>query len=91
MCDEKRLGLLIHCGNNGACGSTFRAWSNVIGCGGQPFSSLTRGPTKNAAPARKKDGHCVETIGRHLSCEGKGAGMIRACVCVKKGVVAFGH
>ena len=87
VCDDKRLGLLIHCGNTGICGATFHEWSAVLECDKKTFSALNAGPSKNAAPGRDKDGRCKETIGRHLTCSGRSDGMTRACVCVNRDAI----
>lgn len=80
-CNDQLIGMLMNCGDQGVCGATKKEWSMLLGCRTGSFETLLTGDLKRAAPGITTDGKCVQTIGRHLSCQGKHPKMKRACVC----------
>lgn len=80
-CDDQLIGLLLNCGNTGICGHTKKEWSTVINCNINDIQIQYTGQIKRAAPGKHKNGQCISTIGRHLSCDGKHEEMKRACIC----------
>jgi hypothetical protein len=83
-CDDRLIGVLLDCGNQGICGATKKEWSKLIDCdstGKNKMEKQLTGLMKRAAPGRSRRGKCISTIGRHLSCNGKHESMKRVCVC----------
>ena len=80
-CEDSMIGLLMDCGNQGVCGATKKAWSDVLNCPITGYTNLLTGDLKRAAPGKTKSGKCITTIGRHLSCQGKNKAVARVCVC----------
>jgi hypothetical protein len=80
-CDDRLVGMLMNCGDQGVCGATKSEWSELLRCRPGSFETKLTGDLKRAAPGITASGKCVQTIGRHLSCQGKHPTMKRACVC----------
>ena len=82
VCDDRLIGLLLDCGDSGVCGETKKEWSKIIDCDSSKRMDVQlTGLMKRAAPGMSKNGKCISTIGRHLSCAGKHDQMKRVCVC----------